>query len=268
MVNKIDALSDGEFTELIRTSSSTADVLRKLNYSIVGNSWAYNIIADRMSKLNIHFGIKYIQSVRTGRTKRIPLEQILVEESNYNRSKLRERLIEEGLKKCQCEICGITEWLGKPISLQLHHLNGIHNDNRLSNLQILCPNCHSQTDNFGTKGKGRVIKKKCDSLPEKDKELIMSTVSELGIVEARKNLNYRNSLINAVVKEKKERVIMVYPDGTEKEFGTTYEASKFLFNELGIGTNPESSRPGISKCCNGKQKSIKGYKFYKRSAEL
>lgn len=268
MVNKIDALSDGEFTELVLNSTCTADVLRTLNYSVKGNSWAYKIIDERMKKLNIFFGKKYAKFDTNIKAVKIPLEQVLVEDSNYNRTKLKERLIQEGLKEYKCEICGISEWLGKPISLQLHHLNGIHNDNRLSNLQILCPNCHSQTDNFGTKGKGRVIKKKCDSLPEKDKELIMSTVSELGIVEARKNLNYRNSLINAVVKEKKERIIMVYPDGTEKEFGTTYEASKFLFNELGIGTNPESSRPGISKCCNGKQKSIKGYKFYKRSAEL
>ena len=268
MVNKIDLLSDGEFIELVKNSTSTADILRKLEYSIKGNSWAYKIIAERMNKLNITFGKKYKKNI-TGKIERIPLEEILIINSEYNRTKLRERLIQEGLKEYKCEICGISEWLDKPISLQLHHLNGIHNDNRLSNLQMLCPNCHSQTENFGTKGKGLVIQRKCDNLPVEDKKKIMQTVSELGIVEARKVLNYRNSLINAVVKSNRDIIIMTYPDNiTTKEFSTSYEASKFLFEQFNIGSNIESSRSSISRCINGKQKSIKGFTFIKRSAEL
>lgn len=267
MVNKIDLLSDGEFIELIKNSASTSDVLRSLDYSVKGNSWAYKIVSERMDKLNITFG-KKLKINEKGVVSRIPLEKILTEDSEYNRTKLKERLIQEGLKEYKCEICGISEWLEKPISLQLHHINGIHNDNRINNLQLLCPNCHSQTENFGTKGKGLVIKRKCDNLPLEDVKKIMKTVSEVGIVEARKILPYRNSLINSIVKANKEIIVMVYPDKTEKEFSTTYEASRFLFNEFGIGKNPESSRSGVSKCCNGKQNSIKGFKFYKRSAEL
>ena len=44
--------------------------------------------------------------------------------------------------------CGITEWNNKPIVLQLHHIDGNHNNNNLENLQLLCPNCHSQTENY------------------------------------------------------------------------------------------------------------------------
>ena len=51
----------------------------------------------------------------------------------------------------KCEICGISEWNGKPISLQLHHVDGNRKNNLLSNIQILCPNCHSQTDNYAGK---------------------------------------------------------------------------------------------------------------------
>ena len=61
---------------------------------------------------------------------------------------LKDKLYRDGLKKRQCEICGITDWQGKEITFHLHHINGNHNDNRIENLQILCPNCHSQTDNF------------------------------------------------------------------------------------------------------------------------
>ena len=84
------------------------------------------------------------------RPRKVPIEQLLVaDRPQTSRSHLKERLVEEGLKEDRCEICGITEWLGKPLSMALHHLNGDGNDNRLENLQFLCPNCHAQTDTYG-----------------------------------------------------------------------------------------------------------------------
>lgn len=65
--------------------------------------------------------------------------------------KLKHRLFREGILEHKCSICGIEEWLGKKISLELDHINGNHLDNTLSNLRILCPNCHSQTDTFRSK---------------------------------------------------------------------------------------------------------------------
>lgn len=59
-------------------------------------------------------------------------------------SALRKQLFKEGIKEKKCECCGLITWMGKPIPLELHHINGNHYDNRLSNLIILCPNCHSQ----------------------------------------------------------------------------------------------------------------------------
>ena len=60
----------------------------------------------------------------------------------------KKRLFKEHIKENKCEICGITEWNNKPIICQLHHKDGNHLNNNLENLQILCPNCHSQTDNY------------------------------------------------------------------------------------------------------------------------
>jgi len=57
-------------------------------------------------------------------------------------------LINEGYKENRCEICGISEWNGKQLVCQLHHIDGDTTNNELSNLQILCPNCHSQTENY------------------------------------------------------------------------------------------------------------------------
>jgi len=82
---------------------------------------------------------------------------------------LRKRLIREGLKEAKCEHCGITEWNGKKAPLELDHVNGNHEDNRLENLQILCPNCHAQTCNY--RGRNRSDKKKKDEKNLKNKKI-------------------------------------------------------------------------------------------------
>jgi len=86
----------------------------------------------------------------------IPLDELLVSGRRTNRAHLKRRLYAAGLKEERCEQCGITEWQGKPIIMQLHHRNGDGLDNRLGNLEILCGNCHSQTENWG--GRNRRIK--------------------------------------------------------------------------------------------------------------
>ena len=267
MVNKIDLLSDGEFIELVNKCSNISDILRELGYSTNGNSWGYQIVKERMKKLNLFFTKRNSMYYNQDNTS-LPLEKILIKDSEYNRTKLKARLVKEGLKEYKCECCGISEWNGKPLTLQLHHINGIHNDNRLSNLQLLCPNCHSQTENFGTRGRGTSIIRKAENLSKEDIDLIMNTVREVGIVEARKQLSFRNSLINSVVKNHKDTIVMEDLKGNTKEFSTTVEAANYMFNELHLGTSIESIRTGISKCCNGKQKSVAGgYKFYRRSIE-
>ena len=67
---------------------------------------------------------------------------------NVSASTLRRKLIKNGFKDERCECCGLTEWMGKKIPLELHHINGNHNDNRLENLQILCSNCHSLAHDY------------------------------------------------------------------------------------------------------------------------
>ena len=65
--------------------------------------------------------------------------------------KLRKKLIEDGIKKEECEMCLLKEWMGQKIVLELHHIDGNRFNNDLLNLQILCPNCHSLTPNHGRK---------------------------------------------------------------------------------------------------------------------
>jgi 5-methylcytosine-specific restriction endonuclease McrA len=75
-------------------------------------------------------------------------EQVFVENSPVNVGyRLVRRLRRLGWEYV-CQICGVSEWLGKPLRLHLDHINGISNDNRLENLRFLCPNCHSQTTTY------------------------------------------------------------------------------------------------------------------------
>jgi 5-methylcytosine-specific restriction endonuclease McrA len=71
-----------------------------------------------------------------------------VEGALVKTSHLRRRLIAEGVERRRCEICGSESWNGRPIPLELDHVNGRRDDNRLENLRLVCPNCHAQTPTY------------------------------------------------------------------------------------------------------------------------
>lgn len=89
----------------------------------------------------------------------IPIDKFLNNEKDVKTSFLKKRLIEEGYFEEKCQICGIKEWNNKKIVFDLHHVDGDRKNNRLDNLQLLCPNCHSQTDNYKGKNNKRINNK-------------------------------------------------------------------------------------------------------------
>ncbi len=124
----------------------------------------YAIIKSNKTKLHIQYPEAYMQE-RRGNTnvmvRNIPVWTKYVIENKLptqKRQVLLDALVQCGYKEYKCECCGISDWNGKSISLQLHHINGNSRDNSLSNLQILCPNCHSQTDNYGSKNAAKTHK--------------------------------------------------------------------------------------------------------------
>ncbi len=78
----------------------------------------------------------------------IPMEDLLVNGRRLSGKHLKTRLFRAGLMEQHCHECGLVEWRGKKLPLELHHINGVHDDNRRENLTLLCPNCHSLTPNY------------------------------------------------------------------------------------------------------------------------
>lgn len=151
-ISKVYSINDEEFKQLIASSYSYCDCAKKLGMSPYGENSSKQL-KKRIAELNCdisHFSAA--KAAKQASTK-YTMDEILTENSAYtNRGRLKVRLISENLLEYRCSICGNEgEWLGQPLSLQLDHINGINNDNRLDNLRFLCPNCHSQTDTFSGK---------------------------------------------------------------------------------------------------------------------
>jgi hypothetical protein len=138
-----------ELTEAVRSSRSFSQVLAKLGIRSGGNQSRLKSRIEQLGLDTAHFSG---QGWRRGATAPVvphrPLEEVLVAGRLVQTSNLKRRLIQEGLKGRRCEVCRLEEWNEQPIPLELDHVNGRRDDNRLENLRIVCPNCHAQTSTY------------------------------------------------------------------------------------------------------------------------
>ena len=138
--------TDEQLVEAVKTSVSVRQVIGKLGLIPAGGNYAQvnaRIYALELDKT--HFtGSAWNRGKKYHTATRPLIEDVLVQGSVAQSYKLKKRLYEEELKKPQCELCGWAKVsVDGRIPLELDHINGDHSDNRIENLRILCPNCHS-----------------------------------------------------------------------------------------------------------------------------
>ncbi|MEU3005787.1 HNH endonuclease signature motif containing protein [Streptomyces sp. NPDC007020] len=141
----------------VASSTTMCEVLRRLGVDVVGGHHTH--ISRRVKALGIdtsHFSAP----VRSRDVRRRRPEDLLVDQSQT----LERRIPGERLKRAmialgaleRCSLCGTGRmWRDRPLPLEVDHIDGNWRNNRPQNLQLLCPNCHSTTDTYRGRGKGR-----------------------------------------------------------------------------------------------------------------
>lgn len=145
---KLRKYTERQLAEAIKNSTSLAQTLSKLGVAPCGGNYYVLNRAIKYFDLNIsHFTGQLWNKGKTIGPKQ-PLRKYLSNELQIQSCKLKNRLLSEGYFARMCSNCENTEWLGKPIPLELDHINGNRSDNRLINLRLLCPNCHAFTPTY------------------------------------------------------------------------------------------------------------------------
>ena len=146
--------TEEQLIDAVATSKSIRQVLVKLGLAPKGGSYA--VIKRYIKKLDLDTSHMTGQAWNRGRSHgpRQPIEFYLVKGKSVQSNMLRKRLIKEGIFDAVCSNCGLRHWMGGPIPLELEHKDGDHCNNELSNLELLCPNCHALTSTYRGKNKG------------------------------------------------------------------------------------------------------------------
>lgn len=262
MTNKIYECTDEQFVELIKNSTNISEVLFKLGYSINGNSWGFSQVRKRMDELKLSPSMFKGKSAMLEKVKESNLtaEMLLKENCKHNRNCLRRFILKNDLIPYKCAICGTVEWNGKTLSLELDHINGINNDNRLENLRFLCPNCHSQTTTYGSRNQQRNESKY--EITEELRQLVESTYEkERSVKRTSSVLGIRRSVVTQIVnlsgqKHSNQRYAIQYDQDWNEvaRYGSLSECAKYLIDSgLVVTKQIPTARRALQKNANTKK---------------
>ena len=194
--------SDKDLINAVSLANCLADVISTLGLARGGS---YNSIKYHLKRLALntdHFlSIGELQKCARSCIKVKSKEELFIENGSYNDyKKVKRIIIKENLIEYKCSICLIDNWLLKNLTLQLDHINGIKTDNRLENLRLLCPNCHSQTDNFCGKNAAK-------NYTKNDKGDIIKIIKENHCMVCNKKIHIKSIWCNRCRGEKQHKII-------------------------------------------------------------
>jgi len=159
------SISKKELERIVKKSDSLSSILKYFGLNWTGGN--HRTLKKRLNEEKIDYThITLGQNSNKGRTfpsKAIPLKDVMIKNSTYNRCHLKTRLLKNKIIENKCSICGQNDiWNNKKLTMILDHINGISNDHRLENLRMLCPNCNIQQPTFaGKRNKKHYYCEKC-----------------------------------------------------------------------------------------------------------
>ncbi len=145
-----------ELARLVAESVTLSEVIRKAGRPISGTAYRQLRLAIAALGLDASHMLGSAHARGKQLPPRVPLSELLVEGGYVQSTYLRRRLIDEGVFAPRCASCRLERWLGRPIPLELDHISGDPQDNRLENLRLLCPNCHARTPTYRGRNVGRL----------------------------------------------------------------------------------------------------------------
>jgi hypothetical protein len=156
---KRDIITNEELISAINNSISYQSILKLFNLRPdinSNNNWIRNKIASLNIDVSHFLGQGHLKGKKHNWGAKIALADILVKNSDYSStSGLGKRLIKEEILPNQCNRCSINTWQGEELSLHLDHIDGDNTNHEISNLRLLCPNCHSLTPTYCGRNKGK-----------------------------------------------------------------------------------------------------------------
>ena len=145
----ISKYSDEDFLKFYHDTMNISQLCKRLGYSkSAGHS------RHKVKKRILELGLPIKKQIPVVSNSEKDPSKVLTKDSKWANKKVIKIILDNNLLDHSCKHCGIDgNWNGKPLTLQLDHVNGNNTDHRIGNLRFLCPNCHTQTKTYGSKNK-------------------------------------------------------------------------------------------------------------------